>query len=119
LTNLSLVDLRKIFAGQKRTWPGGVPIKLIMRAPGCHERFILLRLLGMTETEYKQYWSAQTFRGEAEAEPFTAPSLGMALEAVRIFPGAITLIESQDVKPGIKVVKVDGRAPGEPGYALR
>ncbi len=118
LSNVSLVDLRKIFAGEKRTWPGGVPIKLIIRAPGCHERFVLLKLLGMTENEYKQYWSAQTFRGEAESEPFTAPSLGMTLEAVRIFAGAITLIDSQDVKPGIKVLKLEGHMPGEPGYAL-
>jgi hypothetical protein len=118
LTNISLVDLRKIFAGEKRTWPGGVPIKLIIRASGRHERFVLLRLLGMTENEYKQYWSAQTFRGEAESEPFAAPSLGMTLEAIRIFPGAITLIDVQDVKPGIKVIKVEGHMPGESGYAL-
>jgi hypothetical protein len=118
LTNLSLDDLRKLFAGERRTWPGGVPVKLIIRAPGCHERFVLLKLLGMKEGEYKQYWSAQTFRGEAESEPFTAPSLGMTLEAVRIFPGAITLIDIRDVKSGIKILKVDGRMPGESGYAL-
>jgi hypothetical protein len=118
LTNVSLVDLRKIFAGEKRTWPGGVPIKLIIRAPGCHERFVLLKLLGMTESEYKQYWSAQTFRGEADSEPFTAPSLGMTLEAVRIFPGAITLIDAGDLKPGIKFIKLDGHMPGEAVYTL-
>jgi ABC-type phosphate transport system substrate-binding protein len=119
LTNVSVVDLRKIFAGEKRTWPGGVPIKLIIRAPGSHERLVLLRVLLMSEREYKQYWSVQTFRGEAESEPFTAPSLGMTLEAVRIFAGAITLVDVQDIKPGMKVVKLDGHMPGEPGYALR
>jgi hypothetical protein len=62
--------------------------------------------------------SAQTLRGEAESEPFTAPSLGMTVEAVRIFVGAITLIDVQDVKPGIKIIKVEGHMPGEPGYAL-
>jgi ABC-type phosphate transport system substrate-binding protein len=118
LTNLSLVDLRKIFAGEKRTWPGGVPIKLIIRAPGSHERVVLLKLLGMSESEYKQYWSAQMFRGEAEAEPFTAPSFGMMLEATKVFPGSITLVDAHDVKPGMKVIKVDEHMPGEPGYAL-
>ncbi len=118
LTNISAADLHKIFAGEKRTWPGGVPIKLVIRAPGCHERYVLLKLLGMSESEYKQYWSAQTFRGEAESEPFTAPSLGMTLEAVRIFGGAITLIDIRDVKPGMKIIKLDGHTPGEPAYTL-
>jgi hypothetical protein len=118
LTNVSLVDLRKIFAGEKRTWPGGIPVKLIIRAPGCRERFVLLKLLGMSESEYKQYWLAQTFRGEAESEPFTAPSLGMTLEAIKIFAGAITLIDARELKPGIKVIKLDGHMPGDPGYAL-
>lgn len=118
LTNISLVDLRRIFAGEKRTWPGGVPIKLIIRAPGSHERVVLLKLLGMSESEYKQYWSAQMFRGEAEAEPFTAPSFGMLLEATKVFPGAITLVGTHDVKPGMKVIKLDEHMPGEPGYEL-
>jgi ABC-type phosphate transport system substrate-binding protein len=118
VSNLSLADLRKIFAGEKRTWPGGVPIKLIMRAPGCRARVVLLKLLQMSESEYKQYWAAQTLRGEADSEPFTSPSLGMALEAVKAFPGAISMVDAQDVKPGIKVIKLDGHMPGEPGYAL-
>lgn len=78
----------------------------------------MLRLLGMKESEYKQYWSAQTFRGEAESEPFTAPSLGMMLEATKVFPGAIAMIDAKEVKPGMKVIKVDGHMPDEPGYPL-
>jgi len=42
----------------------------------------------------------------------------MTVEPVRIFVGAITLIDVQDVKPGIKIIEVEGHMPGEPGYAL-
>jgi hypothetical protein len=31
-------------------------------------------------------------------------------------PGATILVAAQDAKPGIKVVKVNGRLPGEAGY---
>jgi hypothetical protein len=117
--NVSLADLRKLFVGEKRTWPGGAPVKLILRAMGSHERLVLLKLIGMSESEYKQYWTAQIFRGEAEAEPFTSPSLGMAIEATKVFPGAITLVDAQDVKPEMKVIKVDGHLPGESGYPVR
>lgn len=121
VSNVTVSDLRKIFSGQKRSWPGGVPIKLIVRGPGCRERLTLLRLLGMSESEYKQYWTAQVIRGEADAEPLTVPSFGMEKEAVKLFPGAVALVDAHDVKPGMdmKIIKVEGHLPGEQGYPLR
>jgi ABC-type phosphate transport system substrate-binding protein len=118
IVNLTLADLRKIFAGEKRSWPRNIPVKLIVRAPGSHERLVLLHLLNKSESEYKQYWIAQVLRGEADAEPATVPSVGMQREAMKVFPGAITLVDFVDVKPEMKVVKVDGHLPGEPGYTL-
>jgi hypothetical protein len=117
-TNLSLGDLRKIFAGTKRSWPGGQPIKLVTRGSGCPERAALLKLLAMSEGDYKQYWTAQVLRGEADAEPLIVPSVGMQKEALNLFPGAISLVNLRDVKPGMKVIKIDGQMPGVPGYPL-
>jgi len=117
-TSVSLGDLRKTFAGTKRSWPGGLAIQLITRGPGCRERLALLRLLAMSEREYKQYWTAQVFRGDADAEPLVVPSVGMQKEAMRLFPGAISLVNAVDVKPGMKVIKVDNILPGAAGYAL-
>jgi hypothetical protein len=34
-TNVSMGELRKMFAGAKRPWPGGQRIKLVTRGPGC------------------------------------------------------------------------------------
>jgi hypothetical protein len=116
--NLSTPELRKLFAGEKHAWPGGLPVKLIVRAPGAYERVVLLRLLAMSESEYKQYWTAQVFRGEAQAEPIALFSNGMQKEAVALYPGGLALVNFQDVKPGMKVVKVDGHLPGEPGYPI-
>jgi hypothetical protein len=45
-------------------------------------------------------------------------SNGMQKEAVALYPGAVALMNSQDVKPGMKVVRVDGHMPGEAGYPL-
>jgi hypothetical protein len=118
VTNVSLADLRKMFAGEKRSWPGGVPVKLIVRGPGCLERLVLLRLMGLTESEYKQYWTAQVIRGEADAEPLAVPSLGMVKEAVKVFPGGIGLVDAISSKSGVKVIKVDGHLPGEVGYPV-
>jgi len=116
--NVSYGDLRKIFSGTRRSWPGGQPIKLITRGPGCAERLALLKLLAMTENEYKQYWVAQVFRGEADAEPMIVPSVGMQKEALKVFPGGISLVSFRDLKPEMKVLKVDNLLPGTPGYPL-
>jgi hypothetical protein len=118
VVNLSSGDLRKVLAGTKRLWPGGQTVKIITRGPGCPERLALLKLLAMSENEYKQYWTAQVLRGEADSEPLVVPSVGMQKEALRIFPGAISLVNVDDVRPGMKMLKVDGLLPGATGYPL-
>lgn len=120
VSNVSSEDLRKILAGEKRSWPGGVPIKIIVRAAGCPERLVLLRILGMSESEYKRYWTGQVLRGEADSEPLTVFSFGMVKEATMVFPGAIGLVNAQNLKPGmnLKIIKVDGHMPGDTGYPV-
>jgi hypothetical protein len=118
VTNLTTAQLRKLFAGEKHAWAGGLPVKLFVRAPGAYERVVLLKLLDMSESEYKRYWAAQVFRGDARAEPIALFSNGMQKEALIAFPGGIALVNFQDVKGGMKVVKVDGCLPGEVAYPL-
>ena len=115
---LSYSDLRKIFAGERRTWAGGTVVRLVVRPPGTRERDVLLRLLQMDETDYEQYWTAKVYRGEAQFPPLVLSSVGMTREAIVTYPGAIALIESTDVKPDMKVLKIDSHRPGESGYPL-
>jgi ABC-type phosphate transport system substrate-binding protein len=119
VVNLTKAELRKVFSGEKHSWPNGSPVKIFVRAAGAHERDALLNLLGMSEAEYKQYWSAQVFRGDAQSEPTALFSNGMQKEAIMAFPGAVALVDAQDVKPGMKVVRIDGHSSGEPGYTLK
>ena len=51
-------------------------------------------------------------------EPLALPSNGMQKEALAIYPGAVCLMDAPDVKQGMKVVRVDGRIPGETGYPM-
>ena len=118
LSNLSLGELRKIFSGEKRSWPDGTRVKLFARAPGTLERKALLKLLGKSETEYKQYWSAKVYQGEADSEPMVLPSVGMQKEALTAYPGSVALFDATDVKPEMKVLKIDGKLPGDADYPL-
>ena len=58
-SSVTMGELRKIFSGEKRSWPGGASIKLLVRTAGTHERTALLNLLGMSESDYKKYWTSQ------------------------------------------------------------
>ncbi|HXP44979.1 MAG TPA: hypothetical protein VN833_32330 [Candidatus Acidoferrales bacterium] len=116
VNNLSTPELRKLFAGERHAWAGGLPVKIFVRAPGANERVVMLKLLGMSESEYKRYWAGQVYRGEAQAEPVGLFSNGMQREAVVIYPGALALVNVQDVKLGMKVVKVNGHMPADAGY---
>ncbi|HKE32877.1 MAG TPA: substrate-binding domain-containing protein [Candidatus Angelobacter sp.] len=117
--SITSVELRKIFAGEKRSWNSNLPVFLVVRAPQAREREVLLeRILKMTESEYKQYWIKKVYSGEVQREPLTLLSNGMQLEAIRAEKGGIALINLRDVREGVKVIKIDGRMPGTPGYPL-
>ena len=116
--NWSHSELRKIFAGDRRSWAGGVTVHIFVRPPNTRERDALLHLLQMTESDYEQYWTTKIYRGEARSAPAALPSVGMTREAIATYPGAIALIDANDVKPGMKVLKIDSHLPGEPGYPL-
>jgi ABC-type phosphate transport system substrate-binding protein len=120
IENISSAELRKLFSGEKQNWPNGAPVNLFVRAPEAHERdVLLLRVLHMTESEYKALWVKKVYSGEVQHEPLALFSNGMALEAIRAEKGGIALISIQDVHQGVKVLKVDGHLPGTPGYPLK
>jgi hypothetical protein len=73
----------------------------------------------MSESQFKQYWIAKIFRAEVATAPKVVYSNDMANELVTAVPGAIAFIDARDVKPGSKVVRVEGHLPGDAGYALR
>ena len=120
VSNLSLSDVRKVFLGDRQYWSTNIPVVLLIRAPVARERDVVLKIIyQMSESQFKQYWIAKIFRAEAATAPKVVYSNDMANQLVTAIPGAIAFIDSKEVKPGSKVVRVDGRLPGEAGYPLR
>jgi ABC-type phosphate transport system substrate-binding protein len=120
VSNLSLSEVRKVFLGDRQYWSTNVPVVLLIRAPVARERDVVLKIIyQMSESQFKQYWIAKIFRAESATAPKVVYSNDMANQLVTAIPGAIAFIDSKDVKPGSKVLRVDGRLPGEAGYPLR
>jgi ABC-type phosphate transport system substrate-binding protein len=120
VTDLSLAEVRRVFLGQRQYWSPKLPVVLLIRAPVARERDVVLRVIyQMSEEEYTQYWVAKIFRAEVTSPPKIVYSNDMQYELVTAIPGAIAFVDARNVRPGVKVVRVDGKLPGEKGYPLR
>ena len=120
VSDLSLTDVRKVFLGDRQYWTSTIPVVLLMRAPVARERNVVLQVIyQMSEAKFKQYWIAKIFRAESATAPKVVYSNDMANDLVTAVPGAIAFIDAREVRPGAKVLRVDGHLPGEPGYPLR
>lgn len=115
--NLTFSEFRKIILGDRQFWAGGKRITLIVRAPVADERTVLLeRVYKMSEAQYRQYWVAKVFRAEIASGPRVVISNEEAVDLAGVIEGAIAIVNSEDVPEGLKVLKIDGLLPGEPGY---
>jgi ABC-type phosphate transport system substrate-binding protein len=117
---LSLTELQRIVLGERRSWTARIPVVIMMRNEESRERILLLqKACHMTEAEYHQYWTGKIFRGEVTSEPVALPSVGTALNFVSSIKGGISFVDPANVRPGSKVMRIDGRLPGEQGYPLQ
>jgi hypothetical protein len=120
ISDLSLAEVRKVLLGERQYWNAKLPVVLLIRAPVAREREVVLRVIyQMTENQFKKFWIAKIFRAEAAAAPKIVYSSEMAYELVTVLPGAIAFVDAHDVRPGAKVLRIDGRLPGSRDYALR
>jgi ABC-type phosphate transport system substrate-binding protein len=119
LTEISLADLRRVFRGQRSRWSNGKRVTLVMRDPGAPERDAILHsLYGVQEADYRRTYLQAVFSGEATDAPKTLASTNGVLRFVYNVPGAIGYVRARDVDASVKMIRVDGRLPGETGYRL-
>jgi hypothetical protein len=117
--SLTVSELRRIVLGDREFWPAGVRITLLIRAPVAHERDVVLKTLcQMTEAQFRQHWIGKVFRADTALAPKIVYSDEMVRDMVNRFPGGIAFIDASRVGRGLKVVKLEGRLPGEKGYVL-
>jgi ABC-type phosphate transport system substrate-binding protein len=120
VSDLSLSEVRKVLLGERQYWNAKLPVVLLIRAPVARERDVVLRVIyQMTEAQFKQYWVAKIFRAEAASPPKIVYSNDMQYELLTAIPGAIAFVDARNVRPGLKVLRVDGNLPGERDYPLR
>jgi hypothetical protein len=117
---ITLAEVRRVFRGERQYWTPDLPVVLLVRAPVARERSVVLRVIyQMSEPQFKQYWIARIFRAEATSGPKIVYSNDIANQLAGAIPGAVGFMPAGEVKPPLKILRVDGKLPGEPGYVIR
>jgi hypothetical protein len=118
---LTFAELRRLLLGDREFWTTGMRVTLLIRAPVARERDAAVReVCQMSEAQFRQHWIGKVFRADAATGPRIVYSADMALEQVIRTPGAMTfVVASAAAKGGGKVLKIDGKLPGQAGYPLK
>ena len=120
LDNVDLATLAKIFKCEKVKASDSVRFAVAMRESGSPERAAALKqIYQMTDANYQKYFLQATFTGQVQAAPKKLGSVASLKQFVSNTPGAISYMRGSDLDDSVKVVKVDGKAPGEAGYGLK
>ena len=119
--NLSLAELREYFLAERTNWPTKQKVRAVMIAPGRPEREALLHVaLDMRrEQDYQAHFLRAKFTEQALEQPRELAAPADVLRFVSNVTGALAYLPASEVDPSVKVVRVDGLAPGDPGYKLR
>jgi ABC-type phosphate transport system substrate-binding protein len=118
--DLTLAQTRKLLLGEQQFWNSKLRVTLLLRAPAARERDVVLRVIyRMNEAEFRQYWISKMFRAEAANGPKVVYSNEMATELVSALPGSVAFVDASQVPKGLKILKIDGKLPGQPGYPLK
>jgi hypothetical protein len=113
---LSADALRRLYLGQSTTLPGGMRARLATHA-GSSERFDR-DVLRLKPEIVRSRWMAMTFGGEATSIPTNFSSADEVMRFVREHADALAYLPLADVDATVKVVRIDGRRPADPGYLL-
>jgi ABC-type phosphate transport system substrate-binding protein len=123
IEEVSIADLRRIFTGTLRAWPDSHPIVLVQQPD---ERTVQQRTLQIlfrqTAAWQRRQLMTLVYQGKELPVIKTLNSDDNAIKFVWNLPGAIAVVDARSAEAAItrvKILRVDGKRPGEPGYPLQ
>ena len=119
VTVVSLTELVKICKGQTNRWPDGKPVTFVIRDPASPDmRLVLEKVYGMSKSEVTALITAANHGRVNHPAIVIAGSDEDLVRKVETTPGAVGLVDVYSITGGVTVLRVGGKLPLEPGYAL-
>jgi hypothetical protein len=118
--NLSLSDIRRIYLGDRQFWSGNLRVAPLVRAPVARERaMVVWNICKMSEAQFSKHWLSKVMRAETALLLRQFSNNQSGIELVKVVPGSIAIVNASQVPPGVRVIRIDGHAPGDAEYALQ
>lgn len=118
---LSKDELRRVFALEKRHWPGGEPVAVLLPGSGQPAREVLLeQILHVDEAQLRRSILGKIYRGEITFPPRVPSSELEGVEWVASARNLLAIVPAEKAaRANVRILRIDGKRPGEPGYALK
>ena len=119
INTVTLPDLIKVCKAQTNRWPDGKPVTFIMRAPSVPEmKMFVERVYGMSGSEVSQLVASANHERSNHPAIVVVNSDEELVNQVASTPGAIGIVDVYSINSSVRVVKIAGKLPLEPGYLL-
>ncbi len=119
---LSSAQLRRLLLGDLRNWPDKKKVSLVTPSQqGPAFKCVLASIVRMSDAEYHRFMAGMEFRGEEPFDMRQAASDAAAAQMINATPGGIGIAEAAGIpaiSSSVKVLRINGKLPGEPGYPL-
>ena len=104
ITEMPVVELKKIYMGDRNNWPSGRRITVLMLAAGPERTVVLREIYKMSEGDYSKYFLQAAFTGKITAPPKNVASAALVKQMVAENPGAVGYVKKGDADDSVKVV---------------
>jgi hypothetical protein len=117
ISDLAFYDLRRLYQGEainangRRLTPLNFPTKTENR-----QRFDQA-VLGLAPDAVSRYWIDRRIRGQS-GPPKSIDSADLMQRVVARLDGGIGYVRLSEVRPDVKVLRIDGKAPKDSGYRV-
>jgi hypothetical protein len=117
--DVSSEELVRMLRQERQRWKEGGKIYLVFQASGSPVREVVLRrVFRMDDVELKRFWLRKLYSGEIASFPHVVHSDAAVKRIAGLAPRALGFVDASAVDRTVKVLRVDGKLPGQPGYFL-
>jgi len=120
LQDVKLAQLRGYLRLDRQFWPDRSRVVLFLPPADSPAKEVLNEsLYRMDERKLRKYWVGKVFAGDIPSVPQVVKTPSAAGRVLAATEGAVSAVPADQIPEGVRVLKIDGRSPGDEGYALK